>query len=174
MMFPLYFTFHRNNSLFLVRLWKLRTAGVSPSEKSELLRGRTDGRTDGGRDGQHVWFIASITLFISSPLIKRNAVYQSYYIHTNGHTIAVNHSVVNKSLNQDVLFFFCPFCCGALLLWKEVQAGRTPQLRKQNQTKQHLHKDHLDFIQQMFSLSLFFFLMYLKATKLARAKSACN
>ena len=71
-------------------------------------------------------------------------------------------------------FFFCPFCCGALLLWKEVQAGRTPQLRKQNQTKQHLHKDHLDFIQQMFSLSLFFFLMYLKATKLARAKSACN
>lgn len=68
------------------------------------------------------------------PLIKRNAVYQSYYIHTNGHTIAVIHFVVNKSLNQAVFFFFSfPLLCGVLLLWKEVQAGRTPQLG--NKTK---------------------------------------
>ena len=78
-----------------------------------------DGRTDGRRDGQHVWFIASITLFISSPLIKRNAVYQSYYIHTNGHTIAVNHSVVNKSLNQDVFFFFFHFVVGLFYCGKK-------------------------------------------------------
>lgn len=51
------------------------------------------------------------------PLIKRNAVYQSYYIHTNGHTIAVNHFVVNKSLKQ-VLFF--PF----LSVWGLFYCGR--------------------------------------------------
>lgn len=72
------------------------------------------------------------------PIFKRNAVYQSYYIHTNGHTIAVHHFVVNKSLNRVVcecvcVFFFPPsFCRGSLLLWKRGAGGQDTTAEKRN------------------------------------------
>lgn len=47
------------------------------------------------------------------PHQKRNAVYQSYYIHINGQTRAGNQFVVNKFSNQ-VLLFNCPFVVGFL------------------------------------------------------------
>lgn len=49
-----------------------------------------------------------ITYFIHFlPLVKRNAVYQSYYIHTNGHTHQA--LVMNKSLKLFFFLFVCLF-----------------------------------------------------------------
>lgn len=44
-------------------------------------------------------FIASVTLFISSPSSKEMQVYQSDYIHTNKQMAIQEQVVVNKSFN---------------------------------------------------------------------------
>lgn len=49
------------------------------------------------------------------PLIKRNAVSQSYYVQTKSHTIAVNRFVVNTPLNCVFVLF---------LLWTEELAAK--------------------------------------------------
>lgn len=53
--------------------------------------------------------------------MKRNAVYQSYYIQTNGHTEAGSRFVVGKSLNPSWVCLFSGFDVRILL--GKVQAG---------------------------------------------------
>lgn len=69
------------------------------------------------------------------------------------------------------------FCCLIVrFLWgsstvETSAGGQDTTVQEQNQTKQHLHKDHLDIIQQIF-LFLFFLFFKCKSPKLALPKFA--
>lgn len=123
----------KKNPLFLLRSWNAHTVGSVAIRQIPAAKWGMDKQPTDDTFG----LLRQLLYSFPPPRQKKCIFYQSYYIHTNGHTIAVIHFVVNKSLNQAFLLFFVFFLClcfvGFLLLWKEVQAGRTPQLG--NKTK---------------------------------------
>lgn len=93
----------RENSLFPVKVWLW----------SVLLQRNGDRRVVKEVTDDTFGSLRQLLYSFPPPHQKRNAVYQSYYIHINGQTRAGNQFVVNKLSNQ-VLLFNCPFVVGFL------------------------------------------------------------
>lgn len=125
---------------------------------------RKDPRSGGGTEDDTFGLLRQLLYSFPPPCQKKCSLPKLLHTYKWPDSSRFNQCVVNKSLNRVVIFFsffypFTSFCfSGSSNCGNECRRAGHHSFRNKNQTKQHLHKDHLDFIQQMFSLSFSLFL----------------